>query len=252
MTPSPGLIKKAIFPILIIFATVSCYENDSTPERVGSTLDSRITGSVVLYDDLSNKVSPEGMTITIEGKNLTAISDSNGRFMFKDVSYGTYNFIYTKAGYGTFRLDTFRHVDDNDQNPSILPSRTLGAVSTTAITNFFISYTDSTLTLNPTIDPPGSAGASRGVRFFFGHTADVNGENYQGYTEVYGIKKESGFVKIEKATLLSMGFTEGATVFVRAYGDAFLPNDYINMTTGKRVFPNLNTSTIDAQSFVLQ
>lgn len=252
MTTAPNLIKKITLLIGVILVLDSCYENDTTPERVGSTLDSKITGSVVLYDDFSNKVSPEGMNVTIDGEELTAVTDSGGRFTFKDVSYGTINFIFSKAGYGTFRVDTFHHKDDNDQSPSVVPVKRLGALSTTAVTNLFAWYFENTLTVNPTILPAGTAENVRVVRFFFGTNPDVNGENYDAVSDLFEIRNATGAVSFSKSMLTDMGFTNGQTIYVKAYGDSYISNDYIDMQTGKRVFPNLNTNTAEAQSFVFQ
>lgn len=236
---------------LFLFLSTSCYQSNTIPERNGSTLDSKITGSVILYNDLLTKVLPYGMTVSIEGTSYTTTTDSGGKYIFKDVKYGTYSFVFTKAGYGTSRIDTFKHVNNNDQVPSIVPAKTLGAISTTSVTALEVETDGDTLIIHPTTSPEASREVSRGVRLFYGNLGSVSGSEYIGYSAVFGLKQATGSIRVGKDELYKMGFAPGSTVYIKAYGDSFVSNDYTDLNTGKRVFPNLNAFTVDAASFTL-
>lgn len=56
---------------------------------------------------------------------------------------------------------------------------------------------------------------------------------------------------ITQTELLSAGFTSGQQVYVRAYGDSFWDNAYDDPAISKRIFPNLNGTTVAATSFVV-
>ncbi len=241
----------ATLPLLIVFTFSNCTQSSTIPERVGSTLDSKITGTVTLYNDLLSKVSPDGMTVSIEGTSYTATTDSGGKYIFKDVKYGTYSFIFSKAGYGTSRIDTFKHVNNNDQIPSIVPNKTLGASSTTAISALATEVEGDTVIIHPSTSPAATRDTSRGVRFFYGPTVSVSGSNYSGYSPVYGLKSAVGSVRVGKEDFYKLGFTGGSTVYIKAYGESFISSDYLDLATGKRVFPNLNATTVDAVPVIL-
>lgn len=237
--------------LLVIFIFSDCTQSNSIPERVGSTLDSKVTGTVTLYNDLQSKVKAYGMTVSIEGTSYTATTDSGGKYIFKDVKYGTYSFIFSKPGYGTSRIDTFKHVNNNDQIPSIVPNKTMGAISSTSITALAAEVDGDTIIIHPSTSPAATRDTARGVRFFYGTSASVSGSNYSGYSPVYGLKTGIGSVRVGKEDLYKLGFTPGSTVYVKAYGDSFFSSDYLDLNTGKRVFPNLNSITVDAVPVLL-
>ena len=56
---------------------------------------------------------------------------------------------------------------------------------------------------------------------------------------------------IEANVLADMGFVSGDTVYVKAYGDSFWSNEYVDADLNKKVFPNLNTTSADASFFIV-
>jgi hypothetical protein len=45
---------------------------------------------------------------------------------------------------------------------------------------------------------------------------------------------------------------KGQTIYIKAYGESLIGNDYDDPNSRKRVFPNLNPTTVNAISFVMQ
>lgn len=89
--------------ILCCFAAVclmiSC-KKDPPPEPEGE-----ITGAVIVYDSTGTALTDHsGVIVTIDSLGLKDTTDANGDYHFSNVSAGTYNFSYSKAGYGTYRI----------------------------------------------------------------------------------------------------------------------------------------------------
>ena len=238
--------RNACFFALLL---MGCSKGNSV--RPAGPAKQKIIGAVNLYDDLNNSLSPDGMTVSIDGTAFSAITDSSGKYTFSNVPFGTYTLSFSKAGYGTYRLDTFYHVQNINDTPTIVPRDALGEISTTTVTNLEVSVTGDTVKINPGIYPAGSNDVPRGVRLFYATTDAVANNDFSTYSDVYRVRNLTGVIKMGKDEFYAMGFVPGATVFVRAYGEAFTANDYIDIATGKRVFPNVNTTTVDAKSFVL-
>lgn len=65
--------------------------------EVSENLEGHIRGDV--YDNEWNPV--EGVVVSLEGTNYTAVTDARGQFEIKNVSEGTYTAVQTKVGYFT-------------------------------------------------------------------------------------------------------------------------------------------------------
>ncbi|HRI19624.1 MAG TPA: carboxypeptidase-like regulatory domain-containing protein [Panacibacter sp.] len=239
---------KFLFVLISAMLIMGCSSSSVPPVSSGKQ---KIIGAVNLYDDLNNSQSPDGMTVNINGTAFTAITDSSGRYTIANVPLGTYTLSYSKRGYGTYQLDTLYHHQNINDTPTIIPRMPLGKISATAVTNIEVTITGDTIKINPAVNPAGDNADPRGVRLFYATTDAVAGDNYNAYSEVYRIRNSTGVIKKGKSEFYNMGFAPGATIFVKAYGEAFTANDYIDIATGKRIFPNLNTTTVAAKSFVL-
>jgi len=56
-------------------------------------------------------------------------------------------------------------------------------------------------------------------------------------------------ITLTASDLSGMGFSSGATVYVKVYGDSFWSNEYENSGLGIKVFVNLNIVSASAVSF---
>ena len=72
-------------PLLIVFYFFKLHKAAPFLKGRQHPLTPKITGTVTLYNDLLSKVSPDGMTVSIEGTSYTATTDSGGKYIFKDV-----------------------------------------------------------------------------------------------------------------------------------------------------------------------
>ena len=235
--------------IILILALViySCKKDSSNnpPSNAG-----RILGTVTLYDDRTTALTPEGMTVTIDGTAFTAVTNASGQFSFDNVPNDTYNLTYSKADYGIFKLKGFVHTGTASSS-ALVPGKTLGKISTTTVSTIAVTTNVDSVFLTATISPAATGASTRGVRFFYSTQSSISGTNYQTYSPVYTVRSATGSIRIAKSDLLAAGLLSGATIYVRAYGDAYFSNDYDDAATGKTIFPNLNQTAAAAVSFTL-
>ena len=99
MDTSITTMKTSFFLLtLALIGLNSCSEHGISPNSGGM-----IAGHVALFDS-TNAALPDfsGTTVSIDGTDRTALTDSVGHFAFTDLPEGTYNVTATKAGFGTF------------------------------------------------------------------------------------------------------------------------------------------------------
>ncbi|HAC24968.1 MAG TPA: carboxypeptidase regulatory-like domain-containing protein [Cytophagales bacterium] len=242
---------KVVLLSLTLALFGSC-NNDDDPDVDASPDASDISGAVFLYGEGISRAPNEGMTVTIENSNpvKAAITDSEGKFLIKDVPLGTHNLVFTKSGYGTFRLFDIVHVTDNrPTNITAIPS--LGTVSTTQVTALTASVVAGEVKIEATTNPGGSIGNTRYVRLFMHNLQNVSDVFHTVYSPNFTSRMNPFIKTYTKAELNAMGFASGTTVYVRVYGDSYWSNQYDDPGLDRRVFPNLNPNAAAAVSFVV-
>lgn len=237
--------------LVACLSLVSCYSgNDPSADATPNAAD--VTGSVFLYDEGVSRVANDNLTVMVENSNpmKSALTDAEGRFVIPDVPLGTFNLVFKKNGYGTFKLFDVVHTADN--RPTVLSSiPSLGAISTTQVTSLNSSVTANLVTIEATTSPAGSMASTRYLRFFLHSAANVSDVFYSAYLPTL-VSRINPYVKtFTKAELNALGFASGTTVYVRVYGDSYWSNQYDDPELDRRVFPNLNDKAASAVSFVV-
>ena len=234
--------------MLILFIT-SCSSNDDEP---AAATKANISGSVNLYNESTDPVDKSNMTVSVLGTMpmISAVTNTEGRFVLSNVPFGTYTLEYTKNGYGTYKKFGVVH-GSNGQATALTAIPSLGQVSTTSITGLTASASANQVVLSISTNPVGSAANRRYIRYFLSTNQSVSATNYSYYSPVF-ISQINPFEKTILVTeLISAGFTSGQQVYVRAYGDSFWDNAYDSPEFNRRIFPNLNATTVPAASFIV-
>ncbi len=238
---------KATFVLLLVLL-VSCSKNDD-PVAVTKA---DITGSVNLYDEGTTPEEKTGMTVTVLGisPQISAITNTEGKFTLKDVPFGTYTLQYEKAGYGTYRKAGVVHANTGSST-AITSIPSLGRQSTTAITNLSVTQSASAVVLSATTNPAGNAGSRRYLRYFLSASPTVSKNEY-GYVSPGFVAQINPYdATLTSANLAGWGFTSGQTVYAKVYGDSFWSNEYEDSNSGRKVFPNLNATASNTVSFIV-
>lgn len=208
-----------------------------------------ILGSVILYDENDSILDPSGMSIRIEeyGLEHPVLTDQQGDFVLPSIPLGDWTIVYEKAGYGTFKY-LFYHYSDSPEE--IIDTPSLGKLSTTTITQVEARLDGSDYIVSVITNPPGDGTNPRYIRFFLDESNMVSEENNTYFSDVITANSNPFEFTISQSELINIGFNTGTTVFLRVYGDSFKSNNYIDFYTYNMIFPNLNSSTQPAISFV--
>ncbi|WP_157963172.1 carboxypeptidase-like regulatory domain-containing protein [Algoriphagus litoralis] len=238
-------MKKLNILLIASCFLISCNSTSNTPDPDPTSGD--ITGSVLLFDEGIANQSPSGMKVTVE--NLTpeksAITDNSGKFSIPDVPFGTYALVYEKTGFGVFKKTGIEHTSAATPITDI-PS--LGQLSTTSVTELSATPSGKTIQTSVTTSPPGNNANRRYVRFFFGDTPDVSSTKYKAFSPIYVVQDAPYTRVFTEAELNQFGITVTGTIHIRAYGESFFSNSYVDPQTQKTIFPNLNPTTVGAVS----
>ncbi len=239
-------IYKTAF-LLITLLILGCSHDDKSPK---TNIITDIVGHVNLYDASTNEVDHSGMTISISKSDplISTTTDASGKFTLEKVPEGTYDLIYEKSGYGTYKVFDVEH--KNDVVTFIEKTPSLGQKSSTSVTNFTISSIDEERIFQVATNPQSSINSPVYIRLFFGTDETVSNSNYISYSE--GLSIQINPSEIKYSTLqLSASLQSGTTVYVKAYGESYFSNQYTDPELNKEIFPNLNANTVDAVSFVV-
>ncbi len=245
-------MKYPILLLLLVFI-VSCSSNEDQPVP---QVTGKISGELRLTDEFGFEEPDHSyMMITANNTNGTH-SLADGKFQINGLLAGTYNLVFQKAGYGTFKKFNI-----------ILPAGAsgiqlngieyLGKISTTAISALAINFNsnDSTYSIGCTLAPVPTVANPRAFRLFFGKNNTINHQNYF-FTpaNTWVATTASGLITgFPREQFYTNGFAAGETVYVIAYGESLTTNTYTDPATGKKVFPNVNTIVpSNVVSFVLQ
>ena len=215
-------------------------------------VDGDIIGAVDLYDESTTNLSNEGMIIAV-GQSvplITGVSNINGEFILQDVPFGTYTLIYSKDGFGTYKIFDVGH-QNSGVNTVIPHTPSLGQLSSTEVSELTVEIDGNNVVLTVTTNPGASSNDPGYIRLFYDDQFNVSSVAYDQYSDGIEIKINPFEIILTKTNLNNMGYASGTTVFAKVYGDSYFSNDYEDPTLGYRVFPNLNSVAAPPVSFVV-
>jgi len=242
--------------IMTITIIASCSKDKPTDNKPTAA---KLIGTIQTWDDKTTSTTDaSGVTITISNlTNVTATTDAAGKFSFESLGFDSYDFVISKAGYGTYKVYGINHAYNINSSATytLVPSISFGKISTTTITALSVSNDslngEPGVSFNYSISPAPSASSRAFVRYFLSTSPDVSSTNYTAYSAVANFTNLSNNTGFTTNQLIGMGFIPGQTVYAKMYGDSFISNDYLDPNTGKRVFPNINSTSAPAVSFIV-
>jgi hypothetical protein len=238
--------KFLLVPFVAILFSCNGGDDEVTNPPIPTQAD--IAGKVKLYDEGDTQIDNSNMTVKLEGSSKSATTDEAGDFVLTQVAFGTYNLVYEKEGYGTFKKFGVEHKDGKTFIPE---TASLGEVSTTKVTVLEAAVEGGNVLVSVTTDPAGSLGNKRFVRYFLSTDPGVSDEKYTYYSGVILFENNPVRLVLTPDFLEGEGFASGQTVYVKAYGDSVFANEYLDPDLNRWVFPNLNMNAADAVSFVV-
>ena len=229
-----------------------CKGKDGDPGPAGAAgqnLAGNITGFVNSVDESGQQLTKAGVLVTVDGSTpaITATSDADGRFTLNNVRNGTYNLTFTRAGYSTFRRIGVGHVGGDQA--TFLGTITLSQVSSQTISSLTSgTFSTTSVNVNLTINSPTPTTLFRAA--FFASTSPnptsatgtlitsvsfgTGGGPVTSYQTMFGINRFS---------FNNAGFASGTTVYLAAFGSTSFFASYIDLVTGRVIFPTFNTTS---------
>ncbi|MEA1899020.1 MAG: carboxypeptidase-like regulatory domain-containing protein [Bacteroidota bacterium] len=161
-------IFKIIIISNILLFLIGCDKNDENIFLKGN-----IVGFVNLVDETGNEVEDKsGANVSIEGLTSSANTNENGRFELSNVPAGTYNIIYNKTGYGSYKRFSFQFIGGNI--PAMLYETTLYEQPKIEIQSLDISFNDNVINISGKITET----SQYTVQAFFNDSSNVSNLNY--------------------------------------------------------------------------
>lgn len=191
---------------------------------------------ISLKGDLSVLISPlsefgsfvndkAGIEVAVEGTTpeAKAVTDASGRCVVKDLPMGTYNLRISKEGYGTLRYCCFRFLggDTPYRLATILRQK-----STTKVVNYYLSCSNSKLTVSGTISHnyyANSTSNNPDLIAFISNKPDVSSTSYI-YSDSFYSNSNNRTTFLTSVPLHPSDFPKGSTVYVVLCGEN--SNDY--------------------------
>jgi hypothetical protein len=257
-------MKKTIFIAAILF--ISCGKNSdhhtiTVPDVIqANNTRANITGTIFLYDEDGTKLSNNGyVTVSIDNSTVSTTTDASGKFHLDSIPAGTYDISYSRDGFGTGKIMGLYHAATNHATTVISKNESMAMNSTLAISNVVVQAFDPALQqfgvsgfhIVPVFDNSGEK--EKWVHLFFSDNNNVSSSNYQAETKIKasGAATQMNNFNLTSAWFESQGFQKGQAIFVKAYVDGFLADEYTNPLNNQTVFPSLSTKPSSVVSFVI-
>jgi len=239
---------KAYIHYAIIILLLSCSNNKEEEIEVIET--GVITGTVKLFESRGGYAPDENMRVSIEGSDpvISVFTDTIGNYKFNDLPHDRYNLRFEKEGFGTFKRGDIIH---QNEETTIEAFEILGKKSTTEISQLQLFETETGITLSVTTSPLAHTTNIRYVRLFFNIGSEANDQIFEYFTPVLQAEFTPFIRQYTFEEFEELGFISGATIYIKAYGESLISNEYNDPNNGAFIFPNLNPNTSTSVSFVM-
>jgi hypothetical protein len=257
---------KRNFVILLILA-IACGKNSTQNSIVVPNLiqaenkRANISGQVLLYDEEGSALPDNsGVKISIDNSTISTTTKADGKWQLDSIPFGTYDISYSKEGFGTGKIMGIYHAATNHSTTVIAKSESMAVNSSIEITNLVVTpFKPGFEQLGVSgvhIDPvfTNTSGKDKYVRLFFSDNNSVSATSFLAETKVRsnGAPLQQNNYNLTTSWFESLGFKKGQTIYVKAYGDSFLADQYTDPLTNTTIFPSLSTKPSNAVSFILK
>jgi len=237
----------SIFALLLFSA---CSKEQGPQGPSGPSLSGTFVGFVTLYDQYGDVMSNDsGVLVSVVGKNISATTNANGRYILPGLTTGVYDFTFTKVGYGSAKTISQNFVGGDTQFLGTI--KTMSQIPNFSVTGLSLLPVTTKNPLNNYIKIAGSVNATdtkdRKVIFFVSNQNNVSylPANYM-YTATATILADSTNFTFDAIdlTLYQAGLPSGSTAYVAAYASAYqnTSSSVFDINTGRTLFNAINTS----------
>ena len=205
-----------------------------------------IFGFVTLYDQYGVKEAQsavKGITVTLDGTSLTAITDSTGKYTFNNMATGIYNISITNPNYAPDKVKNISVLlgpSQHDIHLGLIPN-----FAFTSVTPIDTVITNAAGTINY-VKVRGVAALdtrTREVLIFVSADSSVVSSSPATWLSVYATTITAGkttfSLSIAETDLFNLGFTSGNAVYIMTYPAGVnyaSASEYEDLATGKIIY----------------
>jgi hypothetical protein len=217
----------------------------------------RIVGYVGLRDERGGGILDTGVSVTLSNSEPVKVmtTDIHGRFQFDSITPGTYDIVYEKTGYGTYKI--FGLVLPGGNTPVSAGKINLVKLATTIVDSLAVDTTSPDhIMFSAYIHPPSDdlASAGNAARFFVSmDDPNVSSSSYVFSDSDYGNVSYNADKHIVQYCLpLSQvnGYViKNLPLYAVAYGAPSDNSAYFDIGTGNTIWPALNIAKSNVVTF---
>lgn len=174
-------------------------------------------GFVKLIDEFNAKIDDNGgVQVRLENSSYSAVTNEDGRFEFKNLSAGTYNLIYEKDGFGSYKLFSYQFVGGNAEG--LVWPQQLYQLPTIEVKDIEVSLENDFIRIFVTMAQP----CIYAFQVYLSYDHNVSEQNYVYMKDLWNFNKPETEFEVYIApsdTLLKAGDKIYLKMFYRNYRD---------------------------------
>jgi len=213
-----------------------------------------LSGDIVGYStlcDLNGNPIPNdtGITVSVEGKNLTATTNSLGQWDLAGLTTGIYNIDISKSGYGSRKILDFQFVGGGQADAGNVGLYQIPSYSVTKLSD---TVENTIVYISGIFSGPLPTDLMFASLYLFLDTVpsvSSDPKKYLASTSITNAADTSFSAGINPTYLQKSGFSGGQTIYMVAYASSANPVGYTDFETGNQVFTGLNPTASNVVSF---
>lgn len=246
-------MKNLLLPIFCLSAILSSCKKETVegpqgPQGPagpgGSAPSGTLAGKAKQYDEFGVEYTSglNTTTVSVDGTNMSAVTDASGNYSIPNVPPGVYNLSFTKPGAGLYKATqvTFPGNGVLYNTASVVDKAT--TIISTAMVKDTMFFSTPQIKFQLTCPP---ISKSRAFMLVFGKTANIDLAVPSSYNAIYVINLSSGSTGINSTTNISgsnyNAFSSGSAIYVKVYPIATSYSGYYDAAIDENVYTTYGT-----------
>lgn len=197
-------------------------------------LKGELKGKAGLYENNTTITDYSGVSVTLDGSSpgLQTTTNAKGEYEFTDVKTGIYDIVFSKEGYGTYKLVSYQFIGGN--LPTFVYPVSLAKIPVFSITSLKVDtgrYNPYSYFVNVTGKV--SVTASSNLRIYLSDRPDVSYTNYQATD--YTFCNSAGEISYNPYNLITK-YPKGKQLYIILYPSPYYFSSYIDLSTGNPIY----------------
>ena len=193
-----------------------------------------------------------GVKVSLEGTSFSAVTDTKGAWQIINLPFNTYIIVFAKAGFATTKIPNFKFAKDSTSVSSLY----LYQIPPWNFTNLNVEKVFSGIELRGTLIGSLTTEDKYSMLVFLSSTPDVSSDpnKYLFTCEIRAAAYATpppDSIFIDTTELAQHGFVSGQSVYAVAYVNSVAATPYVDVATGRYVYPCLSPTPSPVVSFTV-